>query len=62
MIPPWVKTGLAPLVINNGIATGEFTTALEYVLGAMRDSGITDAAGNPPAGAAGAVPRQGGLA
>ena len=46
VIPAWVKTGLAPLVINNGIATDEFTTALEYVLGAMRDRGT---AGSRPA-------------
>ena len=28
-IPPWVKAGLVPLTINNGIAVDEFTTALE---------------------------------
>ena len=48
-IPAWVKTGLAPLVINNGIAVDEFTTALEYVLGAMQDRGTRDAAASQPA-------------
>ncbi len=48
-IPPWVKTGLVPLAINNGIAVDEFTTALEYVLGAIRDGGTRDAAGSQPA-------------
>ena len=48
-IPAWVKTGLAPLVINNGIAVDEFTTALEYVLGAMQDRGTRDAAASWPA-------------
>ena len=53
VIPAWVKTGLAPLAINNGIAVDEFTTALEYVLGAMRDGGT---AGSRPADPDAAAP------
>ena len=56
VIPTWVKTGLAPLAINNGIAVDEFTTALEYVLGAIRDGGTRDAAGSQPADPDAAAP------
>ena len=50
VIPAWVRTGLAPLVINNGIAVDEFTTALRYVLENTGPRGATnDAAGSQPA-------------
>ena len=50
VIPAWVRTGLAPLVINNGIAVDEFTTALRYVLENIGLRGATnDAAGSQPA-------------
>ena len=50
-IPAWVKTGLAPLVVNGYATTETFTAALEYVLGAIRDGGTRDAAGSRPADA-----------
>ena len=53
VIPAWVRTGLVPLAINNGIAVDEFTTALEYVLGAIRDGGT---AGSRPADPDAAAP------
>ena len=56
VIPAWVKAGLVPLAINNGIAVDEFTTALEYVLGAIRDGGTRDAAGSQPADPDAAAP------
>ena len=50
VIPAWVRTGLAPLVINNGIAVDEFTAALRYVLENTGSRGATnDAAGSRPA-------------
>ena len=50
VIPAWVRTGLAPLVINNGIAVDEFTAALRYVLENTGPRGATnDAAGSQPA-------------
>ena len=48
-IPTWVKTGLAPLVVNGYATVDEFATALEYVLGAIQDRGARDAAGSQPA-------------
>ena len=48
-IPPWVKTGLAPLVVNGYVTIDEFATALEYVLGAVQDRGARDAAESQPA-------------
>ena len=52
VIPAWVRTGLAPLVINNGIAVDEFTAALRYVLENTGSRGATnDAAGSRPADA-----------
>ena len=48
-IPPWVKTGLAPLVVNGYVTIETFTAALEYVLGAILDGGTRDAAGSRPA-------------
>ena len=52
VIPAWVKTGLAPLVVNGYVTIETFTTALEYVLDAIQDRGATnDAAGSQPADA-----------
>ena len=48
-IPPWMKTGLAPLVVNGYATIDEFATALEYVLGAIQDLGARDAAESQPA-------------
>ena len=48
-IPPWVKTGLAPLVVEDRVTIEMFTTALEHVLGAIQDRGTKDAAGSQPA-------------
>ena len=57
VIPAWVRTGLAPLVINNGIAVDEFTTALRYVLENIGSRGATnDAAGSQPADPDAAAP------
>ena len=50
-IPPWVKTGLVPLVVNGYATVDEFATALEYVLGAIQDRGARDTAGSRPADA-----------
>ena len=49
VIPPWVKTGLAPLVVDGYVTIETFTTALEYVLGAIQDRGTGDAAASRPA-------------
>ena len=48
-IPTWVKTGLVPMVVNGYATIGEFTAALEYVLGAIQDRGARDAAESQPA-------------
>ena len=50
-IPPWVKTGLVPMVVSGYATVDEFATALEYVLGAIQDRGTRDAAGSQPADA-----------
>ena len=55
-IPTWVKTGLAPLVVNGYATVDEFATALEYVLGAIQDRGARDAAGSQPADPDAAAP------
>ena len=55
-IPTWVKTGLAPLVVNGYATVDEFATALEYVLGAIQDRGARDTAGSQPADPDAAAP------